>query len=425
MIDTNSHEPLAKQCPTQQIAKDGFALFSSEVSDAEVNSLLKSIERLGQRYRSEAGGAGIRRMLRRSTNVRKFARSFKLMSIAKSVLGDGARPVKAILFDKTPGTNWYVTWHQDLTIAVKCKIDLPGFGPWSMKDEAPHVQPPAAVLQNMVALRVHLDDCPIDNGPIKFIPGSHAVGIMDQPQIEAWRDHNEPVFCSAKSGDIILMRPLILHSSSQSMRPAHRRVLHIEYSGGELPNGLEWAEASALDSVELLMAIEEEFGLDIPDYTAEHLTTVGLMYHYLRENVKTTTPSQCLSQKIFYKLRRALIANYGLSRHLITPDTTLTELLTKDQIEQGWPYMQLFIDLETPPFEVASEMLGFTISERVLTMRELVATLTYLNGKKLFPDATTDDAIWNRLVTVIVNETCVSPGEIVPDASFTRDLGIC
>lgn len=425
MINRNLKESGYKAGPVQQFEEKGFVLLRAEVSDADVNLLLESIERLGQTYRGEAAGAGIRRMLTRSTNVRRFARSARLLDIAKSVLGEGARPVKAILFDKTPGTNWYVTWHQDLTIAVKNKIESPGFGPWSIKDETPHVQPPAEVLQNMVALRVHLDDCPVDNGPIKFIPGSHANGIMEAQEIALWRDQQEHVCCAVLRGDIILMRPLILHSSSQATQPEHRRVLHIEYSGADLPDGLEWAEGSALDGVELLMAIEEEFGLDIPDKAAENLTTVGQMYQYIRERNKTMPPMECLSQKIFYKLRRALIANYGLSRHVITPDTILTDLLTREQIEQGWPFMQLFIDLKTPPFKVAHEKLLFRVADRMLTMRELVAALITINAEKLFPDATTDDAVWNRLVTVIVNQLNIPRHEIVPEASFTRDLGIC
>lgn len=186
--------------------------------------------------------AGTRFLLRDSKAVRHLAASSPLLSIAQEVLGAHAMPVKAILFDKTIETNWYVTWHQDLTIAIKKRIDLPGFGPWSKKEGIDHVQPPAAVLENMVALRLHLDDCDPENGPIKFIAGSHKQGILNQEQIDHLKE-GQAVCCTANQGDIIIMRPLILHSSSQAKAPEHRRVLHIEYSGGELPGGLEWAES--------------------------------------------------------------------------------------------------------------------------------------------------------------------------------------
>lgn len=248
--------------------KDGFALIKRIVSESQLCELTDSIEAMRS---EEPTKAGVRNLLTRCPAVRIFAESEALREIAAKVLGRRAKPVKAILFDKTPDSNWYVTWHQDMTIAVKQRIDAPGFGPWSMKDGIQHVQPPPVVLEKMVSLRVHLDDCLEGNGAIKFVPGSHVRGLLAPSDIAALRDSATSVCCGAERGDIILMRPLILHSSSQSTNPDHRRVLHIEYAAAALPFGLEWAEASGLDSVELVLAIEEEFGLEIPDRDAEQL----------------------------------------------------------------------------------------------------------------------------------------------------------
>jgi acyl carrier protein len=44
--------------------------------------------------------------------------------------------------------------------------------------------------------------------------------------------------------------------------------------------------ADSLDTVELVMAFEEEFGLDIPDEDAEQMRTVGDAIEYLKENAK-------------------------------------------------------------------------------------------------------------------------------------------
>jgi ectoine hydroxylase-related dioxygenase (phytanoyl-CoA dioxygenase family) len=151
--------------------------------------------------------------------------------------------VRAILFDKTPASNWYVTWHQDLSIPVKERFECEGYGPWSVKDDVVHVQPPAAILEKMVSLRIHLDPCSEKNGPIKFIAGSHLSGILETPEIERWRNEHEAVVCPTERCDIIAMRPLILHSSSSAESPEHRRVLHIEYAAGQLPAGMQWAEA--------------------------------------------------------------------------------------------------------------------------------------------------------------------------------------
>ena len=69
--------------------------------------------------------------------------------IAAATLGTGSRPVRAILFDKTAGRNWSLAWHQDRTIAVRERIETPGFGPWTIKAGVPHVAPPMALLAGM------------------------------------------------------------------------------------------------------------------------------------------------------------------------------------------------------------------------------------------------------------------------------------
>jgi acyl carrier protein len=202
-------------------------------------------------------------------------------------------------------------------------------------------------------------------------------------------------------------------------------VLHIEYAAAPLPFGLEWAEASGLDSVELLLAIEEEFGVDIPDERAEKITTVGEMYDYLQARVSATPAVDCLTQKIFYKLRRALLATYKVKRSEITPETRLDALLSRDELEQGWPYLQIFIDMKTPNFKESNEFLGFILTERTLKMRELVSALIKINSDQLLKERDSDAELWRRLVDVIVGQMNVSRDEVTYGASFNRDLGVC
>jgi len=187
--------------------------------------------------------AGMRNLLQRSEFVRNFATSGIAHELAAKLLGCQPLPVRGILFDKTPGANWYVTWHQDLSIPVSGRVDIDGYGPWSIKDGIDHVQPPAAILENMVSLRIHLDACGERNGPIMFIAGSHLSGVLEPADISRWRDGHAPVTCQAERGDVLAMRPLTLHSSAMAESTEHRRVLHLEYSGANLPEGLEWAQA--------------------------------------------------------------------------------------------------------------------------------------------------------------------------------------
>jgi hypothetical protein len=99
--------------------------------------------------------------------------------IAASLL-DGARAVRLVLFDKTPETNWAVGWRQDRTIAVVERLDIDGFGPWSLKASTPHVEPTFDLSERMITLRVHLDDCAADNAPLRIAPGSHRLGRIGE-----------------------------------------------------------------------------------------------------------------------------------------------------------------------------------------------------------------------------------------------------
>ncbi|MBS1953900.1 MAG: phytanoyl-CoA dioxygenase family protein [Cyanobacteria bacterium SZAS-4] len=407
-----------------EVAQNGFAVIREVVEEDVISKLTFTLEALRKRDKTPSS-AGVRHLLKRSALVRKFANSKGILDIATKIVGTNARPVKAILFDKTPDANWYVTWHQDLTIAVKEKIEVTGFGPWSIKDGITHVQPPSEVLQNIVSLRVHLDDCPPENGPIKFIAGSHAMGIMSTFEIAEWRDTREHVCASAARGDVIVMRPLILHSSSQSSMVDHRRVLHIEFVGAELPNGLSWAESSGLDSVELIMAIEEEFGLEIPNEVAENLFTVGQTYEYLRSQLDKADGEECFSQRLFYKLRKALVNNFNLQRREITPESNMSDLVPLEQLEEGWSFLRLYIDQEIPNFEVPSYGLFFKGPSRTLTMRELVFAMMNINRDYQAYKKSSEAEVWNRLVAVVIAQLNVNRDEVTYNASFSKDLGVC
>lgn len=211
----------------------GFAIVPN-VLDAEACHALATV--LG-----DASGAGSRGMLR----VREVA------ALAQSLLADLVRPhlplrpipVRGIYFDKRPETNWLVAWHQDLTLAVKEQTEMTGFGPWSVKEGVPHVQPPMLLLEQMLSVRLHLDDADAGNGALRVLPGTHRLGRLSAEEIRCCRETHEEVLREAKAGDVLLMRPLLLHASSRSSSPRRRRVLHIEYAGFKLPAPLEWHEA--------------------------------------------------------------------------------------------------------------------------------------------------------------------------------------
>jgi Phytanoyl-CoA dioxygenase (PhyH) len=164
-----------------------------------------------------------------------------LADVANALTGAKARAVRVLYFDKTPELNWAVPWHQDRTIAVADRIEMPGFGPWSVKAGVHHVEPPESILQGLLSLRLHLDGCDADNGPLMALRGSFRLGRVPAEQIKRHVAHGPIQVCCAKGGDIVAMRGLTIHASERASRPGHRRVLHVDFSGTDLPDGLRWA----------------------------------------------------------------------------------------------------------------------------------------------------------------------------------------
>lgn len=160
--------------------------------------------------------------------------------IARSKLGDDARPVRAILFDKREESNWALGWHQDRTIAVRERIDYPGFGPWSRKGGIQHVEPPFDLIDGMVTLRAHLDVCGENNAPLLIAPGSHRLGRIPVDQISGIVERLGTACCLAEPGDVWVYATAVVHASDAATKPARRRVLHVDYANASLPGGLEW-----------------------------------------------------------------------------------------------------------------------------------------------------------------------------------------
>jgi ectoine hydroxylase-related dioxygenase (phytanoyl-CoA dioxygenase family) len=91
-------------------------------------------------------------------------------------------------------------------------------------------------------IRVHLDDCDIWNGALRVIWGSHKRGRLSHEAISDCIKTEVPAVCAMPRGGVLLMKPLLLHSSSVSAKPFHRRVIHFEFASSELPEGLRWYE---------------------------------------------------------------------------------------------------------------------------------------------------------------------------------------
>jgi ectoine hydroxylase-related dioxygenase (phytanoyl-CoA dioxygenase family) len=218
----------------------GFAVVFEVLDESQIAALIEATQTSTTGAVSQRESIFAIRNLLEMPAIRELARSPEVRALVEPVLGPDAFAVRGIFFDKTPDANWKVVWHQDLSIAVQEKREVEGYGPWSVKAGTVHVQPPMEVLERMITVRLHLDHCTLENGPLKVIAGSHRLGRLSAEQIAEQRAQNEEITVPVPLGGALLMRPLILHASSPSQTPAHWRVVHLEFAAQSLPDGLEW-----------------------------------------------------------------------------------------------------------------------------------------------------------------------------------------
>ncbi len=223
-----------------RLGSAGFVIIRSVLTNAEVESLKRALTPLANPAR-----AGVRGLLQRCPKITSLARDERITHALVSLLGGVPFAVRGLLFDKSASANWRVGWHQDLAIALRQRADVFGFGPWSVKDGIVHAHAPAGLLERMLTVRVHLDDADEKNGALQVIPGSHLAGKMSPSEVDLTAMSGRPVTCVAHSGDVLVMRPLLLHASLAATTPVHRRVVHIEYAMDELPPPLQWYERVA------------------------------------------------------------------------------------------------------------------------------------------------------------------------------------
>lgn len=211
----------------------GFAVIEGVLPSNDMDRLVAHAEQaLGE-------GAGDRNALSWPW-VQEVAADPRLFTFPVRHLGSSCIPVRAILFDKQPGANWNLGYHQDRAVALAEQIEVQGFDGWSVKDRIPHALAPAETLEQMLAVRLSLDDCGPENGPLRVLPGSHLHGLLSREKVKEWEASTPEHVCTVKRGGVVLMKPLLLHASSAATVPSHRRVLHIEYALPTLPGGLKF-----------------------------------------------------------------------------------------------------------------------------------------------------------------------------------------
>lgn len=217
----------------QQFATDGYAVVPDVVSDLDLTKLDNGLLSL------PGGHAGSRRLLDAKW-CSELGERIRTDRRFQSLLPADARTVQCTLFEKSVAKNWLVALHQDLSIPVAGRVPSSACSGWSEKEGDVFVQPPADVLSQLTAVRLHLEDCDEQNAALRVLPGSHLLGRMSAREILDARARLHERTVSVSRGGALVMKPLMLHASSKSTSYRPRRVLHFVFGPKELPEGLKW-----------------------------------------------------------------------------------------------------------------------------------------------------------------------------------------
>lgn len=211
---------------------DGYALVPAVLA-------LRTCEAIARRIRTSTVSGGTRNLLLKPWCLALVDR-LRQHSALSAVVPQDHVAIQCTYFEKSASRNWAVSPHQDLSIPVAQHTEAPGLTGWSHKEGTLFVQPPAELLQRVVAVRLHLEDCTGRDGPLKVVPGSHRLGRLPEPGLRTARRSGTEVTCTANAGEALVMRPLIVHSSAKAMGGSRRRVLHLVFGPRDPGFGLQW-----------------------------------------------------------------------------------------------------------------------------------------------------------------------------------------
>ncbi len=234
----------SRNCLSEQLQQQGYVIVQKTLGSDCVDRFIALINVArsadnAENVTNSSGTYGLRNLTDVVPEVAELVRHPVIARPVTEVLGPAAFMTRATLFDKTPGANWGVFWHQDLSIAVEARHDVDGFGAWTRKAGVTCVQPPVEIMARVLTVRIHLDDCTAANGALQVLPATHQ-GRMSATEVNAQQKRAASVTCEVPVGGLLMMRPLLLHASSPMDQPLSRRVIHFEFANFELPSPLDW-----------------------------------------------------------------------------------------------------------------------------------------------------------------------------------------
>ncbi|PIT15095.1 hypothetical protein BGI32_06245 [Snodgrassella alvi] len=207
--------------------QNGYAVINALITPQQLTEIEQQLEQVNLTT------AGNRELLTLPW-CQLLANDLKTNTLLTTLLPEKPIAIQYTLFKKSADKNWLVPLHQDLSIAVRHRFSDSRFIGWSHKQNILFVHPPAQYMQQLVAVRLHIDDCLHEHGPLKVVAGTHQHGRIAESELRQLRDQQGEQECILSKGGAVIMRPLIVHSSSKAIQTNGRRVLHFLYAPATL-----------------------------------------------------------------------------------------------------------------------------------------------------------------------------------------------
>ena len=180
-----------------------------------------------------------------------------------------------------------------------------------------------------------------------------------------------------------------------------------------------------LDIVEYVVAVEGALAIDIPDKDAEGLETPRMLIDYLCQSLDATDHGEvnCLSQRAFYRARRATAERFGVERRSLRPETRFADVIGSRTSE--WTALRTDIGSTEWPRLKSGNWLTSRLGG-VSTLGELAQHL----GAYDVAAMRNPDAPWTRkevegvVLSLLTRELGVDVSRYTLDSQFVRDMGL-
>ncbi len=129
-----------------------------------------------------------------------------------------------------------------------------------------------------------------------------------------------------------------------------------------------------LDGVELVMAVEEKFGIQIADEEAQNIRTPRQFYDTVEKKIRTVPADVCLTQRAFYLLRRAFRSELAISRNAFRPDVPLESIIPREGRKECWEKLREQTGALTWPRLRFPQLVSATLGTILL----VIATAVYI-----------------------------------------------